>query len=67
MPGKYGKNTHSLHLLLIAFAQHGLLEHAPVLHYTCIVCVVNSVLIAADLADRCEDVELIQVAEDSVY
>lgn len=38
------------------------------LHYTCIVCVdVKSVLIATDLADRCEDVEWIQVAEDSLY
>jgi hypothetical protein len=42
MPGKYGKNTHSLHLLLICFAQHGLLEHAPVLHYTYITCLVNN-------------------------
>jgi hypothetical protein len=38
-----------------------------VLHCTCIVCVVNSVLIAADPADKCEDVEWIQVAEDTVY
>jgi hypothetical protein len=44
MPGKYGKNTHthSLHLLLIAFAQHRLLEHTPVLHYTYITCLVNN-------------------------
>jgi len=35
-------HTHSLHLLLIAFAQHRLLEHGPMLHYTYITCLVNN-------------------------
>jgi len=54
----------------IAFPQQEWsLELASVLHYTCIVCVdvVKSLLIATDLADRCEGVEWIQVAEDSLY